>query len=227
MARRDEFSRGNYGRDGASGNGSHARHSRDRVPQVNEGASRVQAARDQASRQQTTSTRRYRDEATGVFDPVGKHAADRSRIGGNVEITYSRRLANGDAIARRERDAYSRQTYTRAEEEAVSSRSMFRVLLLVLASVIYWPIAIVGVTAPFAEGFNPGTLAMGQVVFARIWLAFVLLGAFYLAITNIGHFRNLPLFRARSKGGKLLRIIVFLLADVAISFVIIRLVCLF
>ena len=227
MPGRDEYSRSRYGRNGASGDASRARHSRDRVPRVNEGASRVQAARDQAGRQQTTSTRRYRDEATGMFEPVGKHSSDRNRIGGNVEITYSRRLANGDAIARRERDSYSRQTYTRAEEEAVSSRSMFRVLLLVLASVIYWPIAIVDVTAPFSEGFNPGTLAMGQIMFSRIWLAFVLLGAFYLAITNIGHFRNLPLFRANGKGGKLLKIILFLLADVVISFVIIRIVCLF
>ena len=82
-------------------------------------------------------------------------------------------------------------------------------------------------TAPFSEGFNPGTLAMGQIMFSRIWLAFVLLGAFYLAITNIGHFRNLPLFRASGKGDKLLKIILFLLADVVISFVIIRIVCLF
>ncbi|MGI6220600.1 MAG: hypothetical protein ACOYIP_01810 [Coriobacteriales bacterium] len=244
MPQREDYSRSRYegdrrrdaghGRAGISharsaGNGHGSSHSRsaDRVPRVSEGASRVQAARDQASRQQTTPTRRYRDEATGMFEPVGKHAAGRSRSGMDVEITYSRRLANGDAIARRDRDSYTRQTYTRAEEEATASRSMFRVLLLVLASVIYWPIAIVGVTAPFSEGFNPGTLSMGQVVFSRVWLAFVLLGAFYLAITNIGHFRDCPIFRARGKGSKLVRIIVFLLADIAISFVVIRLVCLF
>lgn len=183
---------------------------------------RGRESRPRAGRGQASSPSRH---AGAPARQSGKHVGAHSRIGGDVEITYSRRLANGDAIARPERDSYTRKTFTRVEEEEVASRSVLRILVLVLASVIYWPIVIVGVTAPFMEGFNPGTLAMGQIVFSRVWLAFVMLGAIYLAVTNIGHFRDLPIFRASGKAGKLLKIIVFLLADIAISFAVIRIVC--
>lgn len=147
----------------------------------------------------------------------------RRRPANDVEIIYPdgyRPIDDRDRDARGDTRFYR----SRRDEDEESSRSIFKILITIVASIIYWPIAIIGVVSPFMEGFNPGGLAMWQVVFSRFWLAFILLGAVYALVVNLGNFRHARFFRGRNK---VLRIIVFLLADLVISFIVIRLVCLF
>lgn len=99
--------------------------------------------------------------------------------------------------------------------------SGIRKVVTIVASIVYWPVAIVGVTAPFLPGFNPGNLAMWQAVFSRFWLAFALLGFAYALVIDLGGIRSAHLFDS----GRPLKIAVALIADVALSFVLIRIVC--
>ncbi len=99
--------------------------------------------------------------------------------------------------------------------------SGIRKVVTIVASIVYWPVAIVGVTAPFLPGFNPGNLAMWQAMFSRFWLAFALLGFAYALVIDLGGIRSAHLFDS----GRPLKIAVALIADVALSFVLIRIVC--
>lgn len=192
-----------------------AARSRDAVqgqrPSKGQGQARAQAAQAQGEGRRQDSSRR-------------RSAATKKKVANDVEIVYP------DGYRPIDRDKDSRGDYGRAfyrskrDEDAESSRGIFKILLVIVASIVYWPVALVGIISPFMEGFNPGTLAMWQVVFSRFWLAFVLLGAIYALVINLGGVRNARIFRGRRR---MLKIVLFVIADFAASFVLLRLVCLF
>jgi len=176
----------------------------------------------------SSSSARRRTAPSGGRSSQGREAAgrqqERRRPANDVEIVYPDGYRPINSSNRGERDLDARPYRSKRDEDAESSRSIFKILLLIVASLIYWPIALVGVVSPFMEGFNPGGLAMWQVVFSRFWLAFVLLGAIYAVVVNLGHIRDARIFQGRRK---VLKLIGFLLVDFAISFVLLRVICMF
>lgn len=117
---------------------------------------------------------------------------------------------------------YSEPDLEYVQNTSTRSASTLHTLATIIASIVYWPIAIIGVSAPFLPGFNHGNLHMWQTVFSRFWLAFVLLGFIYALVINLGGIRMLSIFDGR----RTLKIGVSIIADIALSFVLIRIVCL-
>ena len=108
------------------------------------------------------------------------------------------------------------------QDTSTRSASTLHTLATIIASIVYWPIAIIGVSAPFLPGFNHGNLQMWQTVFSRFWLAFVLLGFIYALVINLGGLRMSSIFDGR----RTLKIGIAIIADIALSFILIRIVCL-
>lgn len=111
--------------------------------------------------------------------------------------------------------------YTGTHAQKDSNRAL-RIAVAAIASIIYWPFAIVGVASPFMEGFSFGSLAAWQVIFARIWLAVVLLGFLYALVVNLGGIRNRGFFQK----AKPLKIAIAVVADVLLTVVVIKAICL-
>lgn len=111
--------------------------------------------------------------------------------------------------------------YAGSHAKKDSNRAL-RIAVAAIASIIYWPFAIVGVASPFMEGFSFGTLAAWQVIFARIWLAFLLLGFLYALIVNLGGIRNRGFFRK----AKPFKIAIAVVADVLLTVIVIKAICL-
>lgn len=117
---------------------------------------------------------------------------------------------------------YNEQNYGYGQSTEAYSRGTLQKVITVVASIIYWPVALIGVSAPFMSGFNHGNLHTWQTVFSRFWLAFILLGFVYALIVNLGGIRTSRLF----DGARPVKIAIALAADVALSFVLIRVICL-
>ena len=135
-----------------------------------------------------------------------------SRAANHEQDTKLHRRNTQKNLRRRNYEEYSRQT-----------SGFIRTLAIILVTIIYLLVAISGIATPFLPDFNFGTLAPWQVYFARFWLALVLLGGIYAVAVNLFHIRNARFFQSY----KALKIILFIVADIAISFIVIRLVCLF
>lgn len=132
---------------------------------------------------------------------------------------------NPAATSARPTSAYH-QNYNDSDLEytqnaSTRSAGTLHTLATIIASIVYWPIAIIGVSAPFLPSFNHGNLHMWQTVFSRFWLAFVLLGFIYALVINLGGIRMSSIFDGR----RTLKIGIAIIADIALSFVLIRIVC--
>ncbi|MGI6216994.1 MAG: hypothetical protein ACOYIK_05205 [Coriobacteriales bacterium] len=170
-----------------------------------------------------TGSRKGRDpnNTTSGMRPVnGTHAHENvMRSASGIEISEPMRTGS-ESERMSEIRSVSLPSHSREED---SDSSSLKILLLIFANVIYWGIVAIGCISPFLPDFNFGSLAPWQIIFSRLWLSFVLLGAFYAAITNVLHFRNWKIFQK----SKVKRITLFLVGDVVVSFVLIRLICLF
>ncbi len=134
---------------------------------------------------------------------------------------------NADTTSARPSSAYH-QNYVESDLEynqatARQSSGSVHKIAAIIASIVYWPIAIIGVSAPFLSGFNHGNLHMWQTVFSRFWLAFALLGFIYALVINLGGIRMSSVF----DGNRPLKIAIAIIADIALSFVLIRIICFF
>lgn len=114
------------------------------------------------------------------------------------------------------------ESYSGKHAKKGKSTSKAQTVATIIASMVYWPLAIVGIASPFMDGFDFGTLAPWQVIFTRIWLAVALLGFIYALIVNLGSIRDRGFFRK----AKPLKIAVAVVADIVIAFGLIRIVCL-
>ena len=120
-------------------------------------------------------------------------------------------------------DDYEAERQRETQEVAKKEGNrVIRILVTVIVSIVYWPLAAIGVISPFLEGFNFGALAPWQVIFARFWLAFVMGGILYALAINLFHVRNWSFFQKM----KPLKIALVVVLTIAISFGVIRLVCL-
>ena len=121
-------------------------------------------------------------------------------------------------------DDYATERQRKTQESVKQDGNrVIRIIVTVIVSIIYWPLAAIGVISPFLEGFNFGALAPWQVIFARIWLAFVMGGILYALAINLFHIRDIRFFQKM----KPLKIALAVVLTIAISFGVIRLVCLF
>ncbi len=148
----------------------------------------------------------------------GQHAGQRTNSGAGA---YTGSHANHSRYAVDSTYRQSYDDYGYIDDGRTGGASSIRKVVTIVASVIYWPIALIGVSAPFLPGFNPGGLHMWQAVFSRFWLAFALLGFVYALVIDLGSIRSSGFL-----GGRPSKIAIAIVADLALSFVLLRIMCL-
>ncbi len=117
----------------------------------------------------------------------------------------------------------SRNKYVYDYRNNHSHKRSAQTLITLILSIIYWPFVIIGIASPFIEGFNFGTLDLWQVVLSRILISFIALGIPYVLAVNIGGIRRAAFLQRN----RVLKTVLLVVAGVFISFVLIRIVCIF